>query len=93
MGLTFQWDPRKAKKNVEKHKVSFEEAASVFADPLSMTFPDPDHSVDEMRYITLGHSLRGKLLVVSHTDRENNIRIISARETTPSERHYYEERQ
>ncbi len=91
MGIEFEWDPEKAKRNLKKHQVSFNEAATVFGDPLSMTFYDPDHSVDENRYITMGLSNLGKLLMVSHIDRDNRIRIISARKATRRERRYYEE--
>jgi uncharacterized DUF497 family protein len=91
MHIEFEWDPDKAKKNIEKHRVSFNEAATVFGDPLSMTFYDPDHSIDENRFITVGLSCFGKLLIVSHTDRGDRIRIISARETTRRERKFYEE--
>jgi uncharacterized DUF497 family protein len=91
MHIEFEWDPDKAKKNIEKHRVSFNEAATVFGDPLSMTFYDPDHSIDESRFITVGLSRLGKLLIVSHTDRDDRIRIISARETTRRERKFYEE--
>lgn len=91
MGIEFEWDPDKAKKNIEKHQVSFNEAATVFGDPLSMTFYDPDHSIDENRFITVGLSRPGKLLIVSHTDRGDRIRIISARKATRREREFYEE--
>ena len=91
MGIEFEWDPDKAKKNIKKHQVSFNEAATVFGDPLSMTFYDPDHSIDENRFITVGLSHLGNLLIVSHTDRDDRIRIISARKTTRCERKFYEE--
>lgn len=91
MRLLFEWDPRKAGTNMRKHGVSFSEAATAFADPLSSTFSDPDHSVEEDRLIIIGESSRRRLLVVSHTDRSNQIRIISAREATASERQAYEE--
>jgi uncharacterized DUF497 family protein len=89
--LEFEWDPGKAASNVRKHKVSFDEAATVLSDVLSVTVPDPDHSLDEDRSITVGWSYRGRLLIVAHTDREGRIRIISARELTPAERQVYEE--
>lgn len=92
MGIEFEWDPEKAKRNLKKHQVSFNEAATVFGDHLSMTFCDPDHSVDENRYITVGSSRLGKLLIVAHTDRDNRIRIISARKATRRERKFYEEK-
>lgn len=81
----------KAAKNVKKHQVSFEEAATVFDDPLFITFVDEEHSVDEERYITIGLSNRGRLLLVAHTDREDRIRIISARKATKKERWFYAE--
>ena len=89
--MHFDWDPRKAVANRRKHKVTFEEASTVLRDPLSATARDPDHSVDEDRYITFGVSSRGRLLVVSHTERGNVIRIISARVAKTVERQIYEE--
>lgn len=89
--LQFEWDANKAIKNIEKHQVSFEEAATVFDDPLFITFVDEEHSVDEERYITIGLSSRGRLLMLAHTDREGQIRIISARKTTRREEQYYAE--
>jgi len=91
MRLVFEWDPRKAGTNARKHKVFFKEAATVFDDPLSSTFSDPDHSVEEDRFITIGESSGGRLLIVSHTERGDRIRIISARAATSSERQAYEE--
>ena len=91
MSLTFEWDREKAKGNLEKHGVSFSEAATVFGDPLSLTIEDPDHSIDEQRFVTLGQSYRGQLLVVAHTDEDDGIRIISARRATRRERRDYEE--
>ena len=91
MGLKFEWHPNKANWNKRKHNVSFAEASTVFADPLSATVHDPDHSVEEDRYITVGFSERNRLLIVSHTERGDRIRIISARELTTSERKDYEE--
>ena len=88
--MNFEWDPRKAEVNLRKHGISFTEAGTVFGDELSITVPDPDHSEKEDRYITIGWSNRGKLLMVSHTDRGDKIRIISARELTPKERKAYE---
>jgi uncharacterized DUF497 family protein len=85
------WDPRKAATNEAKHKVSFEEAASVLADPLAITGADPDHSINEARWITFGFSNRQRLLAVSHTDEGDIIRIISARAATRPERRLYEE--
>ena len=88
--MNFEWDPRKAEVNLRKHGISFTEAGTVFGDELSITVPDPDHSEKEDRYITIGWSNRGKPLMVSHTDRGDKIRIISARELTPKERKAYE---
>lgn len=90
MSIKFEWDPNKAAKNLQKHKVLFEEAATVFQDPLSITVPDPDHSVEEDRYITIGLSSRYRLLIVAHTERGDCVRIISARELTRRERKQYE---
>ena len=90
MGIKFEWDPTKAAANLKKHKVSFAEAATVFSDLLSTTVPDPDHSVDEDRYITVGLSRRFRLLMVAHTERGDRIRIVSARELTRTERESYE---
>jgi len=87
----FEWDEQKSKSNVAKHRVSFEEAATVFGDRLSVTIPDPDHSSREHRFVTIGLSAQGRLLVVAHTDRGDNVRIISARLSTKSERIIYEE--
>ena len=90
--MEFEWDPNKAARNLAKHQVSFHEAASVFGDPLSMTYPDPDRSLSEPRHLSIGLSTAGKVLVVVHTDRDERIRLISAREATRRERRYYEER-
>jgi uncharacterized DUF497 family protein len=89
--MDFEWDDPKAARNLAKHGVSFHEAATVFGDPLAMTYYDPDHSQDEDRFLTFGHSDAGHLLVVSHTDREDRVRIISARRATRRERKAYEE--
>ncbi len=89
--MEFEWNPDKAEKNEVKHGVSFQEAETVFADALSTTFPDPLHSIRESRYVTIGLSRYGRLLVVSHTDRGERIRIISAREATSQERRFYAE--
>jgi len=88
--MQFEWDREKAKKNDKKHKMSFDEAMTVFYDPLSATFDDPDHSVDEQRLITVGYSSRRRLLVVSHTERGKSVRIISARLATTQERKRHE---
>ena len=89
--MEFEWNAEKAKINVKKQNVSFHEAGTVFNDPLSLTFPDPDHSMGENRYIIIGMSSLGQVLVVAHTDRGTNIRIISARKATPKERRFYEQ--
>lgn len=91
MGLSFEWDKEKAALNVAKHAVSFDEAMTVFSDLLATTIYDPDHSDDEDRYLSLGMSSEGRLLVVSFTDREDRIRIISARVANRRERKQYEE--
>ncbi|MCI5116126.1 MAG: BrnT family toxin [Candidatus Electrothrix sp. AW1] len=91
MKLNFEWDEKKAKSNRKKHGIGFDEAATVFLDPLSMTIPDHDHSAEEQRYIDIGSSGKGRVLVVVYTDRGVNIRIISCRKATYSERQYYEE--
>jgi uncharacterized DUF497 family protein len=89
--MDFEWDLRKAKINLRKHGVSFTEAGTIFGDDLAITVSDPDHADDEDRFITVGWSNRGRLLMVSHTDRGDRIRIISARELTKAERKAYEE--
>lgn len=91
MKWNFQWDEEKAGANLKKHKVSFDEAATVFSDPLSITTRDPDHSVDEQRYLDIGRSDKGRVLVVAYTERGASIRIISCRKATPRERRRYEE--
>ena len=88
--MQFEWDREKEKKNLKKYKVSFDEAMTVFYDPVSATFDDPDHSVDEQRLITVGYSSRGRLPLVSHTERGKAIRIISARTATAHERKRHE---
>ncbi len=89
--MKFEWDPRKEAANRRKHRVGFEEALTVFADPLSTTFPDPDHSISEQRFLIIGMSTAGRLLVVAHLEGKEVIRIISARPVTPRERKFYEE--
>jgi uncharacterized DUF497 family protein len=89
--MRFEWDENKATGNLLKHGVSFEEATTVFGDPLSDTFDDPDHSSEERRFIIIGTSERGKMLVVTHTDDGETVRVISAREPTRGEREFYEE--
>jgi len=88
--MQFEWDLEKARLNFKKHKVHFEEAVTVFYDPLSATFHDVDHSVGEQRLITVGFSSQGCLLVVSHTERGVSLRIISARRATAHERKKHE---
>jgi hypothetical protein len=91
MSLRFQWDSRKAASNLRVHGVSFREATTVFADPLSITISDPDHSTAEMRFVDIGVSNLGRLLVVSYTERSDEVRVISARRATRNEREQYEE--
>jgi uncharacterized DUF497 family protein len=91
VAIVFEWDPNKAAGNVQKHGVPFEEAATVFQDDLSVTVPDPDHSMEEERFITVGMSSRNRLLMVAHAEQGDRIRVISARELTPRERRQYEE--
>ena len=91
MSLEFEWDNAKAKRNIKKHGVSFEEAMTVFADPLSLTIHDPEHSDEEDRYVILGESKRQRLLVVVFTDRDDRIRIITASVASRQERKNYEE--
>ncbi len=88
--VRFEWDPEKAKQNLKKHGVSFDEAVTVFYDPLSATFDDPDHSVGEQRLITVGTSSQTRLLVVAHAERGTVVRIISARLATAHERKKHE---
>lgn len=90
MSLKFEWDPAKAVSNLRKHKVSFHEAATVFGDEMGATVYDPDHSDEEDRFLTIGYSNRRRLLIVSHTDRNDRIRIISARTLKQNERRQYE---
>lgn len=88
--MRFEWDREKADSNLRKHGVSFEEAVSVFYDAFATTFPDPDHSVGELRIVTFGFSAQERLLVIAHSERGSRIRIISAREATAHERRRYE---
>jgi uncharacterized DUF497 family protein len=90
MGLKFEWDRRKAVLNIKKHGVSFEDAATAFGDPLSVTIHDPKHSDDEDRFLLLGETQDKKLVVVAHTDRKDTIRLINARPATRQERKDYE---
>ena len=89
--MELEWDPAKEEQNLRKHGVSFAEAATVLADPLSETAHDPAHSDAEDRYLTVGRSVRRRLLIVAHTERGNRFRLISARELTRAERRAYEE--
>jgi uncharacterized DUF497 family protein len=89
--VIYEWDPKKAGANRRKHGVSFEEAATVFLDPLAVTYPDPDHSGAEIREITIGHSAKRRVVFLSHTQRGDRIRIIGARKLTPKECKQYEE--
>jgi hypothetical protein len=91
MKLGFEWDEEKAKANLKKHRVGFDEATTVFTDPFSITIHDPDHSADEQRYIDIGSSDEGRVLLVVYTERGSTIRIVSCRKATPSERKLYEE--
>jgi len=91
MELTFEWDSEKAKENLDKHKVSFQEAKTIYNDPFLWIFPDTEHSDIEQRYIGIGCSERGRILVVIHTERGESIRIISCRKATTSEQKDYEE--
>lgn len=89
--MRFEWDPKKAETNLVKHQVSFEEAISVFADPIARIFPDEEHAVDEFREIIIGHSARHRLVLVNFTSSDERIRLISARKATRRERKDYEE--
>ncbi len=89
--MEFEWDPEKASSNLQKHKVSFEEASTALSDPMAATGADPDHSIGEFRYVTFGISGRGRLLVVAHTEQNETVRIISARLASKRERKIYEE--
>lgn len=89
--MRFEWDPKKAAANLQKHRVSFEEAATVFSDPLARTYEDPDAPQDEARELTFGVSSGGRTVVVAHCERRGRVRIISAREMTRREKRDYEE--
>lgn len=89
--MSFEWDPEKAKANLRNHKFSFEEAQTVFDDPLFLIFSDPDHSIEENRFMVMGESTKNRLLVVSYTERPPATRLISARKATRTERNNYEE--
>jgi uncharacterized DUF497 family protein len=89
--VNYEWDAKKAKNNLRKHRVSFEEASTVFLDPLAITFPDPDHSDEDDREITIGLTTKNRAVFVSHCPRGDRTRIIGARRTTRKERKQYEE--
>lgn len=89
--MEFEWDAKKAKANLKNHKISFDEAKTVFGDPFLQTFPDESHSDEEIRFINVGRSAGGRIVVVIHTERERKIRIISCRRVTTTERKFYEE--
>ena len=91
--MDFEWDQIKAEFNLAKHGVSFTEAVTVFGDPLEMTIPDPDHSEGEARFLSMGCTIQGRLLVVAYTERQGRVRLISAREAAPGERRRYESEQ
>jgi len=91
VAIRFEWDSRKSLSNKKKHGITFETASTVFGDSLSVTIQDPAHSIGEDRFITIGTSMDNRLLVVVHTDRDDTIRIISARRTTRNEKRQYEQ--
>ena len=88
--MKFQWDPKKAVANKRAHGVTFEEASTVFGDPLAGTIPDPEHSLEERRFLTIGHSAENRVIAVMHADRDEDVRIISARLATRREKKRYE---
>jgi uncharacterized DUF497 family protein len=92
LSLIFEWNEKKADDNLRKHRVSFDEAKTVFNDPFSVTIYDPDHSSDEERYVDIGLSSKGRLIVVSYSERGERIRIISSREATRKEQREYEKK-
>jgi len=91
MKLNFEWDETKARENLKNHKISFDEATTVFSDLFSVTIPDPDHSENEQRFIDIGTSAKGRILVVVYIERKGNVRIISCRKATRREQRIYEE--
>lgn len=91
MGYEFEWDPAKERSNRRKHRVSFDEATTVFADPFSLNMPDPSHSMSEERFLVLGRSSKARLLMVAYAERGPRTRLISARKASPGERHLYDE--
>lgn len=90
MAVQFEWDSKKAQSNKRKHGITFEEASTIFGDPLSVTIHDPAHSIGKDRFITIGRSIDDKLIVVVHIDRDDTVRIISARKATRNEKRKYE---
>ena len=88
--MQFEWDGAKATENVKKHQVSFHEASTVFGDPLAITIDDPNHTIDEQRFLTIGQTVQGRLIVLAHTERRGRIRILSARDATRPESRQYE---
>ena len=88
--MKFSWNPAKDQQNISKHGISFQEATTAFGDPLAGTIPDPDHSVGEQRFLTIGRTSNGRLIVVSHMEDNDSVRIINARDTTAHERKTYE---
>jgi hypothetical protein len=91
MSLQFEWDDTKARQNQAKHKISFEEAKTIFSDPFLVTYPDDTHSEHEDRFISIGQSTRGRFLLVIHTDRDDRVRIISSRKATAAEQDVYDQ--
>jgi uncharacterized DUF497 family protein len=91
MKYNFDWDDEKAKTNLKKHRVDFDEASTVFGDPLFISFLDEEHSIGEERFITIGLSIKKRLLIVAHTERAERVRIISARKATKNEENFYSE--
>ncbi len=91
MKLTFEWDEAKARKNLKKHKVAFDEGKTIFGDPFLLTFSDVDSSETEMRYVSIGVSAKDRILLLIHTEKQSKIRIISCRKATARERKVYEE--
>ncbi len=90
--MIYEWDPKKAAENLKKHKVSFDEAKTVFTDPFALTFDDPEHSIGEQRFITIGTSEKQRIMFLAHADRGvDHVRIISARSATSTEAHAYQE--
>ncbi len=89
--MEFEWDDKKAERNLKKHEISFQEAAAVFGDPVAITFNDPDHSIGEHRLLTFGRTITDNLVIVSHTELADTVRIISARQMTNQERKIYEQ--